>query len=55
MPSHPRMIKSWSGLILKAFISGSAITTLGLPPNEVNFASMSPNVLDTDKRPGNTL
>ena len=29
--------------------------TLGFPPYLGRFASMSPKVLDTDKRPGKTL
>ena len=49
------MIKSCFSLILKALISGSAMTTLGLPPNRSNLASMSPNVLATERRPGKTL
>lgn len=48
-------MKSWSGLILKILISGSEITTLELPPNYSNLASISPNVLDTERRPGITL
>ena len=28
---------------------------LGLPPNIFNFASASPNVLETDNLPGKTL
>ena len=55
IPSHAKTIKSWSFLIRNAFISGSAITTLGLPPKDVNFASISPNVLETESLPGNTL
>lgn len=37
------------------FISGTAITTFLFPPLFSIFASISPNVRDTDKRPGNTL
>lgn len=48
-------MKSCSFVILKDFISGVAITTLGLPPNFANLASASPKVLDTDNLPGNTL
>ena len=40
---------------MNSFISGVAITTFGLPPNFSLLASMSPNVLDTDSLPGNTL
>jgi hypothetical protein len=36
-------------------MSGSAMTTFGFPPNLGNLASMSPNVLETDNRPGRTL
>lgn len=35
-------------------MSGSAVTTFGLPPRNSSFASGSPNVLQTDKRPGKT-
>ena len=31
------------------------MTTFGFPPFDSIFASKSPNVLDTDNRPGNTL
>lgn len=48
-------MKSCSGFILNIFISGSDITTLELPPNYSNFASISPNVLETDNLPGITL
>jgi len=34
-------------LILKLLISGVAITALGFPPYFGNFASISPNVLET--------
>ena len=34
-------------MILKDLISGSAITTFGLPPYLINLASASPNVLET--------
>lgn len=36
-------------------ISGSATTTLGLPPLNYNLASGSPNVRETLSRPGKTL
>jgi len=36
-------------------ISGSHITTFWLPPYYYNLASISPKVLHTDNRPGNTL
>jgi len=42
-------------VILKDFISGSAITTLALPPYFYIFASASPNVLETESLPGSTL
>jgi len=54
-PSHPITIKSWFSFISKAVTSGSAMTTLGFPSYFSSFASMSPTVLETDKRPGNTL
>jgi hypothetical protein len=41
------MTKSCSANILNALISGSAITTFGFPPYFTNFASASPNVLET--------
>lgn len=41
--------------ILNSLISGVATTTLGLPPNFSRLASMSPNVLETESLPGNTL
>ena len=40
---------------MNALISGSATITLGLPPNLVLLASMSPKVRDTDNLPGKTL
>ena len=49
------MIKSYSGEILKDFISGVLITTFGFPPNFSYLASISPKVLETDSRPGKTL
>jgi len=55
IPSHANIKKSWSGDILKDLISGSAITTFGLPPNYSSFASISPNVRETDNLPGRTL
>jgi len=42
-------------LILNILISGSEITTFEFPPNYSNLASISPNVLDTESRPGMTL
>jgi len=44
---HPNMIKSQSLVILKVLISGSAITTFGLPPYLGILASISPKVLET--------
>ena len=55
MPSQPRMMKSKLLYILKAVMSGSAITTLGLPSYFSILASMSPKVLLTESLPGNTL
>ena len=55
IPSHAKTIKSWSFLIRNAFISGSAIRTLGLPPFETSFASISPKLLLTDNLPGRIL
>ncbi len=50
-----RTMKSCSSVILNDLISGVAMTTLGLPPRFVIFASMSPKVLQTESLPGNTL
>lgn len=36
-------------------MSGSALTTFGLPPLNSSFASGSPKVLQTDSLPGSTL
>jgi hypothetical protein len=55
MPSHPMTIKSWSDVTLNYLISGSAMIQPGMPPNYGNFASISPNVLDTESLPGKTL
>lgn len=55
IPSLPNTIKSCSLVILNYLISGSAMTTFGLPPNYSNFASISPNVRHTDNLPGFTL
>ena len=56
MPSQPRIMKSCLfSSIVNCEISGSAITTPGRPLNFYDFASMSPKVLETLKRPGNTL
>ena len=55
MPSHPIRKKSKLGFSLKLFISGSQTITLGFPPYFGRFASISPKVLDTERRPGNTL
>jgi hypothetical protein len=52
---HAKTIKSKSALNLWTYISGSAITTFGFPPYFVDFASMSPIVLETDNFPGKTL
>lgn len=43
-------MKSISSVILKDFISGSAIITFGFPPYAFNFASASPKVLETLKK-----
>ena len=40
--------------MINSLISGVAITTFIFPPYFSLFASISPNVRDTDKRPGNT-
>jgi len=40
-------MKSFSSVSLYDFISGSAITTPGIPPNCVILASISPKVLET--------
>ena len=48
-------MKSFSSEIGNFLISGSAIIMPGSPPNFLNFASISPNVLDTDSLPGFTL
>lgn len=48
-------MKSTSNPISKYFISGLAVTTLGLPPYLISLAYGSPNVLVTDSLPGNTL
>ncbi len=56
IPSHPKTMKSWSvEFNLNEVISGVATTTFGLPPNCLSFASASPNVRDTESRPGKTL
>ena len=55
IPSHPMRKKSKLGFNLKHLISGSQTITFGFPPYFGRFASMSPKVLDTDRRPGNTL
>jgi len=36
-------------------MSGSAVTTFGFPPLYSSLASASPKVLQTERRPGNTL
>ena len=54
IPSHASIIKSQLESIMNSCISGSAITTFGLPPNLVNFASTSPKVHETDNLPGKT-
>jgi hypothetical protein len=41
--------------ITNSLISGRATTTFGLPPNFSRLASISPNVLETESLPGNTL
>jgi len=35
-------------------MSGSAVTTFGLPPQNSSLASGSPNVRQTERRPGKT-
>ncbi len=55
IPSQAKTKKSCSEVILNCLISGVAITTLGLPPNFYNLASISPKVRDTDNLPGRTL
>ena len=55
IPSHPIIIKSFSGLILKVYISGTAMITPGMPPKLAHFASKSPKVRETDNLPGKTL
>ena len=50
-----KRIKSYFSETLKAFISGSAIMTFGLPPYFYFLASISPKVLETDSLPGKTL
>jgi len=48
------MKKSKLSLSLKHRISGSQTITFGFPPYFYRFASMSPNVRETESRPGNT-
>jgi len=55
IPSQANKTKSISFWILNFQISGSAIITLEFPPYFYSFASMSPNDLETDNLPGNTL
>jgi hypothetical protein len=56
IPSLAITIKSCVlSLNLKVWISGVAITTFGFPPNYSNFAIASPNVRETERRPGRTL
>lgn len=56
MPSQPNTMKSsLFSSILNYEISGSELTTPGLPPNFSNLASISPNVLETLSLPGRTL
>jgi hypothetical protein len=54
-PSLASKIKSKFFYILNSLISGSAFTTLILPPRNASFASGSPKVLETERRPGSTL
>ena len=54
MPSQPIMMKSKLSCTLKEVISGSHTITLGFPPYFGRLASMSPNVLLTERRPGKT-
>jgi hypothetical protein len=54
IPSHPIIIKSKLSCSLKHLISGSHTITFGLPPYFGLFASMSPKVFDTERRPGKT-
>lgn len=52
---QPNSRKSILSSMVNSLMSGTAITTFGLPPNFSRFASMSPNVLETESLPGNTL
>jgi hypothetical protein len=52
---HPRSKKSILSSIKNSLMSGVAITTFGLPPYFSLFASISPKVLETERRPGKTL
>lgn len=47
-------MKSSLSEITKDLISGSQTIAFGFPLNYDNLASMSPNVLVTDNRPGKT-
>jgi hypothetical protein len=49
------MKKSKFDFSLNTRISGSHTTTFGFPPYLARFASMSPNVRDTDSLPGKHL
>ena len=55
IPSQPSTMKSamFSSMV-NYEISGTALTTPGLPPNLTNLASISPKVRETLKRPGKT-
>ena len=55
IPSLPSMIKSLCFWILKDYISGVEIITLGFPPLYSSFASASPKVRETESLPGRTL
>jgi hypothetical protein len=55
IPSQPIKIKSYYFFILKDLITGSAISTLGLPPFSLNLAVISPKLRLTDNLPGKIL
>lgn len=54
MPSEASTMKSCDFEIWKVFMSGYALTTLGLPFLYSSLASGSPNVRHTESRPGKT-
>jgi hypothetical protein len=55
MPSQPIRKKSKLSFNLNEIISGSQTITFEFPPYLGRFASISPNVLETDNLPGKTL